>query len=494
MKTNTDLISRKLFLQQIGLGITALSSGMFFSETLSAAGLNLSKTTSPKKILIIGGGLSGLSAARALKDAGHDVTLLEARNRPGGRVSTLRKPFKEGLYVEEGAAAFSSTYTHALKYIDEFALEKIPWAMPNEPVLYYMDGKLIKVGNEEKVEWPYELTTEEKDLGPMGLVKKYFIDTLPPEITDPEKWDQPPLIQMDHSSLADYMREQGASEGAIKLVKNTMWFAAVPGETSGLSMAVSDFGLFMGGSPFIIKGGNDLLPKELAKSLGETIRYDVEVKGILDQGDKVLIKTNSDEVFSADKVIVAVPLKVLDKITFEPVLSSQKREAINSVPVLNITRTFLEVDKPFWKQDGLSGMAYTDQLLGQVNAYHNFMDAENGPAILESFVAGEDAKNLGELKNDEVIGEIKKQMYKLYPQINDHFTEGYVKAWSADPYALGGPSWPAPGDVTNYLKDLQTAHGNVHFAGEHTSILRSTMEGALRSGVRAANEIEMGED
>lgn len=491
MKTNNDLISRKLFLQQLGLGVTALSSGMLFSETLSAAGMNLSKTTSPKKVLIIGGGLAGLSAARELRDAGHEVTILEARNRPGGRVSTLRDPFQEGLYAEEGAAAFSSTYTQALKYIEEFGLEKIPWAMPNEPVLYYMDGKLLKVGSEEKVEWPYELTAEEKELGPMGLVKKYFIDTLPPEITDPEKWDEPPLIQMDHASLADYMREQGASEGAIKLVRNTMWFAALPGETSGLSMAVSDFGLFMGGSPFIIKGGNDLLPKELAKSLGETIRYGVEVTGILDQGDKVLVKTNSDEAISVDKVIVAVPLKVLNKISFEPVLTSEKREAINNMPVLNITRTFLEVDKPFWKKDGLSGMAYTDILLGQVNAYHN-MKNENGPAILESFVAGEDAGNLGELKEKEVIGEIKKQMSKLYPQINDHFSEGYVKAWSADPYALGGPSWPAPGDVSNYLKDLQTAHGNVHFAGEHTSILRSTMEGALRSGVRAANEIELG--
>lgn len=492
MKTKNDLISRKLFLQQLGFGITALGSGMYFSETLSAAGLNLSKTTSPKKILIIGAGLAGLSAARELKDAGHDVSILEARNRPGGRVSTLRKPFKEGLYAEEGAAAYSSSYTQALKYIEEFGLEKIPWAMPNEPILYYLDGKLLKVGGEEQVEWPYELTAEEKVLGPMGIVKKYFIDTLPPEITDPEKWDKPPLIQMDHSSLADYMREQGASEGAIKMVRNTMWFAAVPGETSGLSMAVSDFGLFMGGSPFILKGGNDLLPKELAKSLGERIRYNVEVTGIVDQKDKVLVKTSSDEVISVDRVIVAVPLKVLNKITFEPVLTSEKREAIKNVPVLNLTRTFLEVDKPFWKKDELSGIAFTDILVGQVNVYHNSMDRENGPAILESFVAGEDARNLGELKEVEVIGEIKKQMSKLYPQINDHFTKGHVKAWSTDPYALGGPSWPAPGDVTNYLKDLQTAHGNVHFAGEHTSILRSTMEGALRSGVRAANEIELG--
>jgi monoamine oxidase len=83
-------------------------------------------------------------------------------------------------------------------------------------------------------------------------------------------------------------------------------------------------------------------------------------------------------------------------------------------------------------------------------------------------------------------------MEKVHPKINDHFTKGHIKAWSEDPYALGGPSWPGPGDVTAYMKDLQSPEGKVHFAGEHTTILRSTMEGALRSGLRAAKEIHEG--
>lgn len=490
MKMKDDLISRKIFLQQFGLGITAVGSGVFFSESLSAGERDLQMMTgSPKKVLVIGAGLAGLSAAWELKESGHEVTVLEARNRPGGRVSTLRDPFKDGLYAEEGAAAFSSTYTQALKYIDEYGLEKIPWAMPNEPVLYYLNEKLIRAGSGETVNWPFDLTPEEQDLGPMGIVKKYFIDTLPPEITDPENWDKPPLIKMDHTSLADYLRNQGASEGAIKLIRNTMWFAAVPGETSGLSMAVSDFGLFMGGSPFILKGGNDLLPKEMAKRLGDQLIYNVEVTGIIDEGDTVLVKTKTDKIYSANKVIVALPLKVLNNISFEPGLPSNKKAAVNNVPVLNITRTFLEVDKPFWIRDGLSGFAFTDLLLGQVNAYQNLNNPESGPAMLESFVAGPAAKNLGKLEDKEVINEIKKQMEKVYPVVDEHFTKGHVKAWSVDPYALGGPSWPSPGDVSNYLKDLQVSYGNIHFAGEHTSILRSTMEGALRSGVRAAKEV-----
>lgn len=491
MKTNRKhQISRKFFLQQMGLGIGALSTGIFFPETLSAAAFGAGKANSPKNVLVIGAGLAGLSAAWELKKAGHEVTILEARNRPGGRVSTLRQTFEEGLSAEEGAAAYSATYTQALKFIDEFGFEKIPWAMPDEPIIYYLNGKKITVAAGEKVEWPYELTAEEQELGPMGIVQKYIIDTLPSEITDPKKWDQPPLVKLDQISLEKYLREQGASEGAVKLVKNTMWFAALPGETSGLSMAVSDFGLFMGGAPFMLKGGNDLLPKEMAGRMKDQIKYGVEVTAISDKAEGVVVKTRGGQTeFKADAVIVTLPLKVLNTVNFEPALTPEKMAAIDNVPVLDITRTFLEVEKPFWKEDGNSGMAFTDLLIGQVNPYVNANDPETGPAMLESFVGGPTAKNLGELEDKEVINEVKKQMEKVHPEVEHYFTRGHVKAWSADPYALGGPSWPAPGDVTNYLTALQAPHGRIHFAGEHTSILRSTMEGALRSGVRAAKEV-----
>lgn len=495
MDTNREQhISRKLFLQQMGLGIGALSTGIFFSETLSAAGFVIEKTNKPKNVLVLGAGLAGLSAAWELQKAGHKVTVLEARNRPGGRVSTLRRPFKKGLYAEEGAAAYSASYTHALKFIDEFGFEKIPWTMPEEPIIYHLNGKKFTVAAGETVKWPYDLTAEEQQLGPMGIVQKYIIDTLPPEITDPKKWVQPPLVKLDQTSLGKYLKEQGASEGAVKLVKNTMWFAALPGETSGLSMAVSDFGLFMGGAPFMLKGGNDLLPKEMAGRMKDHIKYGVEVIAIRDTTDGVVVKTKEggQTEFKADEVIVSLPLKVLNTINFEPGLTPGKKAAIENVPVLDITRTFLEVEKPFWKKEGNSGMAFTDLLIGQVNPYVNANDPETGSAMLESFVGGPAAKNLGELADEEVINEIKKQMGKVHPDVDKYFTQGHVKAWSADPYALGGPSWPAPGDVTNYLIDLQAPHGRIHFAGEHTSILRSTMEGALRSGVRAAKEVNVG--
>lgn len=492
MKKDHDLISRKLFVKQLSLGLGAMGTGLLFPEELSAQYFITGKTNNPKKIIIVGAGLSGLSAAWELIKAGHEVRILEARNRPGGRVSTIREPFAEGLYAEEGAAAYSNTYTNALRFIDEFGLEKIPLALPDQAVIYHLNGKKLVVKPGETVEWPYDLKPEEQKLGPNGIVQKYILETLPPEIKEPQQWEKAPVVHLDKLSLEKYLRQQGASEGAIKLINNTQWFAAVPGDTSGLSMAVSDAGLFMGAAPFILKGGNDRLPREMAERMKDKINYGVEVKQINDNASGVTIGANKNGTaseFRADRVIVTLPLKVLEKVSFQPALSPQKMAAVKDIPVINLTRTYLQVEKPFWLENDLSGMAFSDLPVGTVTPLINQQAPGENPAILESIVAGPASTKMDEASSENNIEKIKKEMEKIYPGTAEYFQKGHVKGWSKDPYALGGPSWPAPGDVTRHLRNLQMPQGNLHFAGEHTSVLRSTMEGALRSGARAAKEV-----
>lgn len=481
-------ISRKTFVQQMSLALGALGTGAIFPCGLTAQNFNFNKTTNPREVVILGAGLAGLAAAWELKEAGHKVTLLEARNRPGGRVSTIRKPFDEGLYAEEGAAGYSESYTQALKYIEELGLERIPMQFPKQPIIYHLDGEKFNAVAGEAANWPFNLTPEEQELGPQGIVQKYIGDHLPEEITDPEAWENPELMELDKTSFEEFMRSRGASEGAVELLKYTQWFASLPEETSAISMAVADFGLFMGGAPFVLKDGNDMLPKAMAEKFKEDLHYEVEVKGITENGSKVLVNTNKRD-YEADYVICTIPAAVLGKINFEPALTDAKKKALSELPNLEVTRTYLQVEKPFWLENNLSGMAYTDLRVRQVQPYFHPEDPENKPAILESYVGGPLAKELGKLPENQVIKKTLEEMQKIFPEVDENYQKGYVKAWSEDPFALGGPSWPAPGDVGLYLKDLKASHGRIHFAGEYTSILRSTMEGALRSGVKAANEI-----
>lgn len=491
---NQDLTktTRKEFLQQLAMGAGAVGAGICFPGILTAQDYISGKTNDPKNILIIGAGLAGLAAAWELDKAGHSVKVLEARDRPGGRVSTLREPFSNGLFAEEGAAGYSSTYTTAIKYIEELGLEKEPFPIPEIPVVHHLNGKRFVVTPGEPVDWPYELTAEERELGPWGIVTKYVIGTLPAEISQSNNWGKSPLVEMDQISLADYMRSMGASKGAIELVKNTQWFGAVPEKTSGISMAVSDFGLFLGGAPFVLKGGNDKLPKGMAEKLMDKIHYGVEITSITDTGEKVSVLGKLDgnsNSLEADYVISTVPAKAMNRVHLEPPLPADKKAAIENMPYLDITRTYLQVSKPFWMEKGISGNAVTDLTTGAVFAHVHPTNPKNNAALLENMVAGPAATVMAKVPEKELLKQVVEDMKKVHPNLEGHYQKGNVKAWSEDPYALGAVSWPAPGDVGKYLKALQNPHGRIHFAGEHTSILRSTMEGALRSGIRAAKEI-----
>ncbi|WP_372920337.1 flavin monoamine oxidase family protein [Salegentibacter sp.] len=490
---NATQINRRRFLEQFSLGMGALGTSMLFPIPLMASD-NLSKTDNPKEILILGAGLAGLAAAWELDKAGHKVTILEARDRPGGRVSTIREPFPEGLSAEEGAVGFSSTYTQSLKYIEELGLEQVPYPFPEKTVIYYFNGEKLEVAPGENPDWPYELSPEENELGPMGIVQKYIMEPLPEENTKPDAWDQAPLIDLDEISLYDYMKRQGASDGAIQLVQNTQWFAAEPKETSGLSMAVSDFGLFMSGTSFfLLKGGNDRLPVAMANGLGDKIKYKTKVTKLHDSGESAIVETETgsgaNAEFKADYVISTIPAAVLAGITFEPALPSFKAEALKELPVLEVTRSFFQTDKAFWLNKDLSGAAFTDLPVKQISPYTMSQNPAENPGILESYAMGKGANALGKLQKRELEDKLLPEMKKIFPDIEEHHSGTYVKAWGEDPYALGGPSFPAPGHVTKYLKALQEPHGRFHFAGEYTSILRSTMEGALRSGADAAKAI-----
>ena len=491
-KQDFNVTTRREFLEQLTLAAGAMGISLSFPALLAAQEFNLPRTTNPKKVLVLGAGMAGLAAAYELIKAGHQVQVLEARDRPGGRVSTARDVFAEGLYAEEGAVGFSEAYTTAVKYIEEFGLERKPYPMPQRPVVHYLDGKRFVVTPGEPVDWPYELSAEEKELGPWGLVTKYIIETLPPEISKTEQWNKVPLITLDEMSLADYMRAMGASEGAIKLVQNSQWFAAVPEETSALSVAVSDVGLFLGGTPFVLDGGNDRLPSAMAEKIKEHIQYGVVISSINDDGKQVSVRANkggNEASFSADHVICSFPAPVVANLEFQPPLKPEVKEAFQAMPYLDVTRTYLQVDRPFWLQKGVSGTAVTDLPIGGVSGYTHSTEPEEHPAILESYVAGPQAERLGKQPKQEIVQQTLKAMEKVHPGVEEHFQDAHVKAWGKDPYSQGGISWPSPGDVGKYLALLQQPHGNIHFAGEHTSVLRSTMEGAMRSGIRAAMEV-----
>src|SRR6266568_502956 len=142
-------IDRREFLK---LGLLAASAQLALPRSWSFTPQGLSHAASPKKVLVVGAGLAGLSAGYELSQAGHDVTILEARMRPGGRVQTLREPFSDGLYAEAGAARIPDNHELTLKYVRLFDV-------PLEP-MYPSRLSALRIDETGRHEMPIEGFTE----------------------------------------------------------------------------------------------------------------------------------------------------------------------------------------------------------------------------------------------------------------------------------------------------------------------------------------------
>src|SRR5262245_11063099 len=143
-------MKRREFLKQTTLTTAALATSSLTNFALGQS--KLERRGPAKRIIVIGAGLAGLSAAYELVQAGHDVTVLEARRRPGGRVFTLRDPFAEGLYAEAGANRIPNHHHFTLNYVKLFGLALVPFEPATLRSVYNVRVKKIEVTPRQKIE------------------------------------------------------------------------------------------------------------------------------------------------------------------------------------------------------------------------------------------------------------------------------------------------------------------------------------------------------
>lgn len=447
----------------------------------------------PRKVIVVGAGLAGLAAAYELVQLGHDVTVLEARTRPGGRVYTLRSPFADGLYAEAGAISYSESSRHMVRYVKTFGLTGMPLGPRGTPV-FHLRGRRLAFKQGEKPEWPYELAAGEQGQSLPQLIAKYF--TVVEKIGDPgdPAWRPDAFKEWDRVTLADWLKGQGASNAAIELLGNGVWWGHGWSEGSALHRIVSDVGLFlMSEKVYTLEGGTDRLAQAMAGALRERIWYGAPVTEIEQTAGGVRVACEQRGVrhtFTGDRVICAVPVPTARKIRFTPELPAAKRRIFDKLESSPVTRVFLQSRRRFWADRGEAGGASTDLPIDLVAEHPFARGPEAGPrAVLECHMKGDHAQAAGKLDEEARLALALRELEKVHPGFKDHFEGGASHAWHLDPWAGGGyPAWK-PGELTAWVPELAKAETRIHFAGEHTSWLSRTMEGALESGNRAAREV-----
>lgn len=452
----------------------------------------LRRTGKVKKIIIIGAGLAGLSAAYELTQASHDVTILEARSRPGGRVHTLRDPFAEGVYAEAGATRIPNHHHITLKYVKLFGLPLELFEPGNLRSVYHVRGKRIEVTPGRRIEWPYNLTAEERALGLNGLRQKVIGSMLSQigDVTDP-KWPSPELLKKyDHMNRSDFWRSQGASSEAIALLslggiddRIETWSTLFMLRNQALNRERKEY--------YKIKGGNDLLPKAFATRLSEKVQYNAQVVRIEQNSEQVRVifdRSGQNHALTADYLICAVPFSVQRNIQCSPALSIEKQRSIEQLSYLSGSKIFLQSKKRFWLEDGFSGFATTDLPIREIWDMSHNQPGTRG--LLQAYPISLHSRHVTGMTESERINFALAQVEMIYPGIRQHFEGGVTKCWDEDKWARGVSSYYKPGEFSSLLPYVARPEGRIYFAGEHTSVwIDGWMQGALDSGNRVAREV-----
>lgn len=473
--SNKILFNRRDFLK---IGVTAAAfSGFGF------------KSNQQKRVIVLGGGLSGLSAALELVNSGFDVTILEARSRPGGRVFTMREPFSDGLYAEAGAARIQDTHEWTLKYAKQFNLTLDPFFPTEGAFVTYIKGKRIVSpfpSRPDIPELPLEFSEAEKKLGLFPSQGKFLFAQLP-ALGDGVKIDfSAEAIKQLELPLPDYLKKQGASDALIQMIGFGHDLSAM----SAL-MLLRDAALGAKTKVFYkIRGGNDLLPKSFAAKLSDKIEYGAQVLKI-EQDEREarvhFLRADAMHTVKGDFIICTLPLPVMRRVEVAPLLSTQKRNAINEIEYFSMARVHLQSKKRFWLERGENGFASSDDPL-DVWDYTRNQEGKRG--ILGTYISGRLGARIAYQTPAEREDTILGMMEKIHPGIRENFEVSGSHAWLTDPYSLGAGAEFRAGQMSAFEPYLSLPEGRIHFAGDHTSPWNGWMNGALESGNRAANEIK----
>ncbi len=476
---------RREFLKTFGLAASAILMPNGFVKLISAASFE------KKKVIIIGAGLAGLGAAYQLHKQGHEVTILEARLRAGGRVMTVRHPFADGLYAEAGGEWINASHRHIIALAEELGLELRPGygnggVFRNKRLMTFSEARTVIPG--------------------MDRLQKAK-DDLQQDIHVEEAPSRSSRRDLDQIDYLTYLRRAGVPEEAIAVERQQIngLMTVKLEEISAMHMAY-EFGLPQEeeGPEMRIAGGNDQLPLKLAEKLGDRILYGKPAVGIehdssgvrvhyLENGASTGSATTSAGSASAtldgDHVIIAAPATCVRRLKFQPALPEESQRALDGVDYGRVMKTLVQTRERFWEKTNphLESVG-TDTTVG--NVYHSSQNQNHRRGILTFYSGGSNTDAMEKYSNAERLMQVQKVCGEIWPGADKLCEGGFNQFWNAEEWTRGSYAFFASGQNTTVREWLSKSVGRIHFAGEHTAVWQGYMNGAVESGFRAAKEID----
>jgi monoamine oxidase len=436
--------------------------------------------------------MAGLVAADALRQAGHEPILVEARSRPGGRIWTVRDGLAPGLYAEMGAMRIPRSHRLTMGLIQRLGLPTRPFTMGNPRTYVQINGlRLTRAEAQARAEtWGHLLADGEQGQW-IGDLWAALLSRLSQgrAAASNSAWDSP-AAQHDGESLEAFLRGQGWSAAAIELLglvhnlESQMHLSALEVLREELGAYYTDM--------IIIEGGADRLPSTLAHGLRERILYGAQVVALDQDPDGVTLHCHSGVdawALRGDYAILTLPFTVLRRVDMLKPFSPGKRRAIRQLHYDAAAKIALQVARRFWEEEGIyGGSTVTD--LPIRNIYYPDYGAETGRGVLlASYTWGREAEYWGALPPEERPRRAAEDVARIHPAMRRTYEDGLSQVWHEDPFAGGAFVVLQPRQEALH-RDVVSVEGRIHIAGEHASRIHGWIEGAVESGLRAAREIQ----
>lgn len=457
--------------------IKALAAGSL------AAGCGRLRPRHDTDVAVLGAGLAGLSAARQLLAAGRDVLVLEARDRPGGRVHTA---FDLPDHPEYGGVEVGDSYTRIHALGTEFGLRVEPadraWL---QAATLHVNGQTVAAAN-----WATSpgnrLAENERSLPPARVESHYLAQANP--LRTVAGWDGPEQGAHDES-IGDVLRRLGASAEALRLA-NVAGNHNHADEASALPAWRTALALRQETGVGRFAGGAGALPKAMAEKLEKHIRYGHAVVALQAENGGLAIRLADGTTLRARRCVCTLPTPVLRRTALDLPMADDQRRALRDIRYTRVTVAFFDAE-PFWEDDGLPPYMWTDTALERLFPR---VSADGTRCIgFKAFINGRGTAEIDALGEPAFARLALSTLERIRPASQGRVRYVSRHRWAEDPFAGGAYASWSPGVVAEQRRAVRRPAGPVRFAGEHTAVGAPGMEGAVRSGERAAQAIIEGE-
>ncbi|MCE7984983.1 MAG: FAD-dependent oxidoreductase [Caldilinea sp. CFX5] len=511
----SGLITRRDFLKGLGAvgGSTALHALGVAPRSTYAGPLRLQGNGAGRRVIILGAGLAGLTAAYELQQAGYDCQILEARQRAGGRIWTVRggeaaqeidgpnqqAQFEEGLFFNAGAHRIPQHHRATLDYCRRFQVPLRAFITFNTATYFYnenvgpLSGRTVRM----RRAWT-DLQGHSFALLALAIQSGALDNDI-----DPANKETMLEYLADYGNLNDAYAYAGASQAGYSEEPGAGDAEGTPLEVLDRSALLqSEFWRYF---PFDWDynwqmsqvhpdGGMDRIVAAFVEQVGaERIQYGAVVRELrrTETGVRIVYATgagNQTAEAVGDYSVCTIPLPVLRTLTTD--FPAPVQEAIGAIEYEPAVRVGLQCAPRFWEDEDhiYGGPTFTNLGIGRIWYPSHHYHAPKG-ILVGADNLGAAATAFGELTPAERIETTLAQVSKIHPQVCDRFETGFAVAWQRQPYSLGAWAVYSNEQRADLYPRLLDFDERIHLAGDHMSYLSGWMEGAVLSAQAVVEKV-----